>query len=46
MMGPPFSENLPISWAWMDAPLHQPDGAKYRLYPCGLRVAPSLHVWR
>jgi hypothetical protein len=46
MMGPPFSENLPISWAWMEAPLHQPDGAKYRLYPCGLYAAPSLSVWR
>ncbi len=45
MMGPPFSENLPIVWAWMDAPLHQPDGSRYRFYSCGLHAAPLLSVW-
>jgi len=46
MMGPPFSERLPIAWAWMDAPLPQPDGEEYRFHSCGLMDAPSLSVWR
>ncbi len=45
MMGPPFSEGLPIAWSWMDAPLHGPDGDKYRFYSCGLHAVPSLSVW-
>jgi hypothetical protein len=45
MMGPPFSEALPIIWAWTNAPAHQPDGKRYRFYSCGLKTAPTLSVW-
>ncbi len=45
MMGPPFSEGLPIAPAWLDGPMHQPPGRSYRFLECGLLDLPEVTLW-
>ncbi len=46
LMGPPFSESAPGLWAWMDHPMRQPAGERYRFYPSGLMAPFRVEVWR
>jgi len=45
MMGPLFSENLPIGSSWLDGPMHQPPGKRYPFLECGLVAPPEVTLW-
>ncbi|MFO7958719.1 MAG: glycosyl hydrolase [Candidatus Brocadiia bacterium] len=45
MMGPPFNEDLPIGSSWLDGPMHQPPGKRYRFLECGLLGLPEVTLW-
>ena len=44
LLGPFFSDGLPVPWSWEASPQPQPAGTKYRFYECGLLAAPQVMV--
>lgn len=46
MIGPFFTDGVPVSTRWAAGPEHMPPGSGYRFQPSGLFEAPSLRLLR
>jgi hypothetical protein len=46
LMGSFFNDWSAGLWSWMDHPLREPPGKRYRFFPCGLMAPMELEAWK
>jgi hypothetical protein len=45
LLGPHFSDGLPILWQWQVHGESRANGDEYRFFPSGLMQEPAVQVW-